>query len=61
MIYLEIGVDIIYRHVLLMVIVELVGERSEPPSDKIGGEIFISSCALVCLSCEYIIKYVRTA
>ena len=27
-----------------------IGERSEPPSDKLGGEIFIFSCMLVCLS-----------
>ena len=25
-------------------------ERSEPPSDKLGGETFISSRMLVCLS-----------
>ena len=29
----------------------VIGERSEPPSDKLGGEIFnISSHTLVCLS-----------
>ena len=29
----------------------MIGERSEPPSDKLGGEtFFISSGALVCLS-----------
>ena len=28
----------------------IISERSEPPSDKLGGEIFITSCALVCLS-----------
>ena len=28
----------------------LFSERNEPPSDKLGGEIFISSRTLVCLS-----------
>ena len=28
----------------------LIGEKNEPPSDKLGGEIFIASHALVCLS-----------
>ena len=28
----------------------LVGERSESPSDKLGGKVCIASCALVCLS-----------
>ena len=33
----------------------LIGERSKPPSDKLGGEIYISSRALACLSLyEYI-------
>ena len=31
-----------------------IGERSQPPSDKLGGEISISSHALVCLSLYYI-------
>ena len=33
-----------------MTVIEIIGERSETPSDKLGGEIFISSRALVCLS-----------
>ena len=28
----------------------IIGKRSEPPSDQLGGEFFISSCALVGLS-----------
>ena len=28
----------------------IIGEQSEPPSDKLGGEIFIASHVLVCLS-----------
>ena len=28
----------------------IIGERCEPPSDKLGREIFISSPTLVCLS-----------
>ena len=28
----------------------IIGERSEPPLDKLGGETFIASCMLVCLS-----------
>ena len=31
-------------------VTSLIGERSKPPSDKLGGEIFISSRMLVCLS-----------
>ena len=27
----------------------LIGERSEPPSDKLGGEICIATRALVCI------------
>ena len=27
----------------------LIGERSEPPSDKLGGEICIATCMLVCM------------
>ena len=34
-----------------------MGEQSKPPSDKLGGEIFISSRTLVCLSLIY--GYVR--
>ena len=26
----------------------LIGKRNEPPSDKLGGELFISPHALVC-------------
>ena len=37
----------------------LVGEQSEPPSDKLGGEIFIASCMLVCLSLYIYMVYVR--
>ena len=38
-----------------------IGERSEPPSDKLGGEIFIFSCMLVCLSLYiYIYGVVRS-
>ena len=29
---------------------DVVGERSEPPSEKLGGEIFIASHVLGCLS-----------
>ena len=36
----------------------IIGERSKPPFDKLGGEIFISSRALVCLSL-YICGVVR--
>ena len=28
----------------------IIGERSEPPSDKLGGEIYLASQELVCLS-----------
>ena len=31
-------------------IVVVIGKQSEPPSDKLGGENCIASCALVCLS-----------
>ena len=27
----------------------VIGKRSEPPSDKLGGEIFIATCAIVCI------------
>ena len=27
----------------------LIGELSKPPSDKLGGEICIATCALVCV------------
>ena len=30
-------------------LVTLIGERSEPPSDKLGGEICIATRALVCI------------
>ena len=40
----------------------VIGERSEPPSDKLGGEMCIASRALVhvCLSlvCMYVCMYV---
>ena len=36
----------------------IIGEQGEPPSDKLGGEIFISSYALVCLSIYiYMVSY----
>ena len=39
-----------------------IGKRSEPPSDKLGGEIYISKCMVVCLSPYiYTIYGVRTA
>ena len=28
---------------------KIIGERSEPPSDKLGGEICIATRALVCI------------
>ena len=31
-------------------VVDVIGERSDSPSDKLGDEIFISSRVLVCLS-----------
>ena len=40
---------------------KLIGERSEPPSDKLGGEICIVSRALICLSLYIYIYGVRTA
>ena len=36
----------------------VIGERSEPLSDKLGGEICIATCALVCI---YLYIYMRTA
>ena len=38
----------------------IIGERRKPPSDKLGGEICIGSCAFVCLSL-YTIYGVRMA
>ena len=38
--------------------VYVIGEQSEPPSDKLGGEKKLASHELVCLS---IYIYVRTA
>ena len=38
----------------------LIGERSELLSDKLGGEFFISSCMLVCLSLVYMGMYDQT-
>ena len=38
-----------YLAALLLVLKFCISERSEPPSDKLGGEIFISLLALVCL------------
>ena len=37
---------------------KIIGERSEPPSDKLGGEICIATRALVFI---YIYIYMRTA
>ena len=42
--------------VIIRVIV--IGERSKPPSDKLGGEIFISPRACLYV-CHYIFGYVR--
>ena len=39
-----------------VLVIYIVGERSEPLSDKLGGEICIATRALVCI---YI--YMRTA
>ena len=36
----------------------LIGERSEPTSDKLGGEICIATRTLVCI---YLYIYMRTA
>ena len=38
--------------------IQLIGERSEPPSDKLGGEICIATRALVCI---YLYIYMRMA
>ena len=40
-----------------MELIKLIGERSEPPPDKLGGDFFISSHALVC--CHYKCVHVR--
>ena len=29
-------------------VIDVIGERSEPLSDKLGGEICVATCALVC-------------
>ena len=35
-----------------------IGDGSEPPSDKLGGEVFIASCAFVLCLSLYIYGYV---
>ena len=45
-----------YRYLKINLIQKIIGERSEPLSDKLGGEICIATRALVCI---YI--YMRTA